>query len=162
MNFQVPQFIEEKAKIVGFLTLAQFLYVAGGFLLIFIAFKVFTFFLWILISSILTTITAALAFGKVNGRSMPQVLASAFTFFITPRLYTWQREIPETDLDFSRIETIENMRHQMSIQEKLKSIALHIATGKLFTTPPKKTEGESYRMVTYLTGEKKLAKKIDY
>jgi hypothetical protein len=51
----------------------------------------------------------------------------------------------------------------MGIEEKLKSIALQITTGKFFTqlgTP--RNSNTEYQVVTYLTGEKKVAKRVDY
>ena len=74
-TFQVPQFIEQKAKIVGFLTLPQFIYLASGGGLIFIFFKVFSFFIFLLIAIIIGALVISLAFIKVNGQEMPKILA---------------------------------------------------------------------------------------
>lgn len=164
MNFQVPQFIEEKAKIIGFLTLPQFLYVAGAVILSFISFKIFGFFLWILVTIVVGGAAIALAFVKVNGQPFPVVILAGFRFIWKPKIYTWQRAMQETSLNVGDIEKLKSLREKVSIQEKLKSIVLQVTTGKLFS-PDKlreRDEKEHYQVVTYLTGEKKMAKRMDY
>lgn len=160
-TFQVPQFIEQEAKIIGFLTLKQFAYVAAAGLIIFAAFYLFTFYLWLMITIVFGGLGIALAFVKINGQTLPTLLFSALGFFWSPRTYTWQRVIPQTTLDIPDIAQIETMRKNMSIQEKLQSIALDITTGKIWKQ--KVTQGkERYQAVTFATGERRLIKKIDY
>lgn len=159
-EFQVPQFIEEKAKIVGPLTISQFLYVAGAGGISILAFYVLSFTLWIMLSMIVVGAALALAFVKINGEDLPSVLFSAFSYIWKPRRYTWQRAMEQTTLDTSDLEKIKTLRENISIQDKIKSIALSITTGGLLR--PKKPGGTTYQTVTYLTGERKVAKHIDY
>ncbi len=161
MNFQVPQFIETKAKIIGTFTLEQAGYIAVAAVFSLIAYYYLNFFLFLLVAAVLGTGSLALGFGKVAGQPLPRVLLSAFTYTWGPRTYTWQRVTPEATLDTAELEKIEFMRRTMSIQGKLKSIALGVMTGKLLgggDGPP----GERYQVVTYMTGERKLAKRVDY
>lgn len=164
MNFQVPQFIEQKPKIVGFLTLQQFLYLAGGAAVSLFAFYVFNFFLWLLTTAIAGSVAIAFAFVKINGQEFPKLAASAFGFFMKPRMFTWKRAIMQTALNAESIEKLETLRKNMSVQERLKSLALAVSTGKIlsaFKQVPDE-QGERFQTVTYLTGEKKVAKRIDY
>ncbi|MEK7629964.1 MAG: PrgI family protein [Patescibacteria group bacterium] len=160
-SFQVPQFIEEKPKIIGFLTLQQFFYVAGAAILSFLSFYVFNFYLWLLTTIIAAGIAIGLAFIKINGQSLPKILLAAVGFVWQPRQFIWQRAIKETELDISQIEKIEAARKSMNLQEKIKSLALDVATGKLFS-PKTKDGDDKYQVVTFLTGEKKIAKRVDY
>ncbi len=162
MEFQVPQFIEEKPKIIGFLTLAQFLYLAAAALISFTGFRIFSFFLWLLLTLIVGTAAVLLAFVKINGQGFPKLLTSAFNYFWKPRTYTWQRKSPETTIDLEKIEAIENARKNMHIQEKLKSIALSVTTGKFFLKQPQADARERYETVVRLTGEREQAKRVDY
>lgn len=162
MNFQTPQFIEQEAKIIGPLTLKQFLYVAAAAGLSFIAYYIFNLFLWFMISAILAGLAIALAFVKINGQDLPKILLSAFAYLWQPRIYTWQRITKETSLEISEIEKLREVRRSMSIQEKLKSAALDITTGKIFSGGRPKKPGPRYQAVTYVTGERKIAKRIDY
>lgn len=160
MNFQVPQFIEQKPKIVGFLTLPQFLYVAGAAILGYISFYVFNFFFAIIITVFAGLIGIAFAFVKVNGQEFPKIIVSVFGYLWGPRLYTWQRQTARESVN---INDVEKLRGKMSLQEKLKSVALKITTGKFFKPADEVSgDGEKYETVMYLTGERRRAKKVDY
>lgn len=162
-TFQVPQFIDQKPKIIGPLTLGQFFYLAGAGGISFAAFYVFNFTLWLMVTIIVGGVAITLAFIKINGRPLISVLQSAFAYFWQPRVYTWQRKTSQKTIDLSELEKIEEIRKHMSIQEKLKSIVLGIATRKIFSgLRPQEEKEEKYQVVTYLTGERKVAKKVDY
>jgi len=162
-TFQVPQFIEQKPKIIGPFTIEQFLYVAGAGVLSFFSFYIFNFFLSFLLTVIFVGFALALAFVKINGQGMPAVVKSAFSYMWRPRTYTWQRAITQTVLDTSELEKLEEVRNKMGIQEKLKSIALGVATGKVFSPGKwRKEEEERLQVVTHLTGEREMAKRVDY
>lgn len=164
-TFQVPQFIEEKSKIVGVLTLAQFGYLAVGGALVFIGFYLFSFFLWVMTSVIVVGIAVAVAFVKVNGMPLPSVLAAGFAFLWRPHQYTWQRAMAETTLDVADVEKLETIRKSMSFQDKLKSLAANVMTGKLnpFREHSDNGDGnEQFQVVSFLTGEKKMARRVDY
>ena len=62
MRFQVPQFTEVEDKIVGPLTLKQFIYLAGA------------------------------AFYKINNRPFIRVVESFLKYILTSRLYIWKHE----------------------------------------------------------------------
>lgn len=159
-EFQVPQFIEEQPKIVGPLTISQFLYLgaAGGISII--GFYVLTFTLWLLLSLVVVGVGAALAFVKINGDALPKVLLSAFQFVWKPRQYTWQRAMEKTTLDTSELEKIQAVRNNISIQDKIKALAQSITTGSILKSTNK--AAERYQAVTFLTGEHKIAKRVDY
>lgn len=164
-QFQIPQFIEEEAKIVGPLTIKQFIYIAIAGGLSFALFYVFTFILWLLISIILLGSATALAFVKINGLSLPEVLTAGFSYLWKPRRYVWQRAMQQTTLDISDVEKIQTIRQNISISDKLKNIAVGVTTGKIFRgggETPGQPAKERYQVVSYLTGEQKVAKRIDY
>ncbi len=163
MEFQVPQFIEQKAKIVGPLTLVQFFYVAGAGAVSFIAYNILSPFLWVIITLIVLGIAGTLAFVKINGQEMIKVLGSITKFYFAPRMYTWQRQTAKTTLELSD-EDIESLRKNMSIGSKLKSLALKVSVGRILgKDQPKEGDREGhYEVVTYLTGERKVAKRVDY
>ncbi|MCX8015860.1 MAG: PrgI family protein [Patescibacteria group bacterium] len=88
---QVPQFINLESKIVGPLTLRQFLFLGGGGVLIFILNSILTTGLWILVSIVIGLISIALAFVKINEQPLHKILINALKFYINPRLYTWKK-----------------------------------------------------------------------
>ena len=158
-TFQVPQFIDEKPKIVGPLTLQQFLYIAGGAGIAILAFNIFNFFIFLFIAIIVFVAAFALAFIKVNGQNLPGIALAGFRYFWTPRVYTWKRA--DKDIDVSDIERIQAVRNSMSIQEKIKSMTMGIATGNIFKGK-REPSSERYQVVRRITGEKIVAKRIDY
>lgn len=164
-NFQVPQFIEEKPKIIGPLTLVQFLYLAGAGLLSFIFFNIFSMFVWFLLTVILAVFAVSFSFLKINGQEMHKITTAIFRYLWQPKTFTWQKAMEKNEIDLKNIEQLEKMRKRFSLQEKLKSVALKITTSKFFSLEKNMGEErkkEKYQVVTYATGEKRLAKKIDY
>ena len=91
-QYQVPQFIETESKIVGPLTLKQFIYVAVAALISFFAFFLMRTFAWLIVTALVGTVAIALAFVKYNGRPLTTILKSVLTYAWHPKLYLWQRE----------------------------------------------------------------------
>jgi len=92
MEFTVPKFIEQEARIVGSLTFKQFIFVgiAGGISL-FIYF-ILPFFLFIIVAIILLGSALALAFFKIGKISLPEFIANFFIFIFKPRIYLWKKK----------------------------------------------------------------------
>lgn len=92
MDYQVPQFIEVEDKIIGPLTLKQFIYLAGGGGLIAIFLLYLPLFIGIILSIPVGALAGALAFYKVNNKSFVEVLEAGFKYYTTGRLYLWKKE----------------------------------------------------------------------
>ena len=89
--FQVPQFIDIEDKIIGPLTLKQFLFLAGAGIIIFILNSILQFWLWIIISIVIAGAGMGFAFVKINGQPLSKVALNGLKYLIRPRLYVWQR-----------------------------------------------------------------------
>ena len=90
-QFQVPQFIDVEDKIIGPLTLKQFIFlVVGGVLAYFIK-RVFPDIIFWAVVIPMGGAVAALAFLKVNGRPLSHTVISAFKFYAPSRLYLWRK-----------------------------------------------------------------------
>jgi hypothetical protein len=96
MQFQVPQFIDIAPKIIGPLTLRQFLYIAGAALAAFLLLFILQFFIWILATGMLVGGALALAFARINGQPIERIAAAAFQYFWNPRIYLWRRTEEKT------------------------------------------------------------------
>jgi len=92
MEYQVPQFIEVESKIIGPLTLKQFIYIAGGIGLSVIFFHFLPFLVAILVSLPVAGFAGALAFYKVNNKPFITVVESAFHFYTSSHLFLWHKE----------------------------------------------------------------------
>lgn len=94
MRFQVPQFIEKESKVIGPLTIMQFLWFLGaGIVFIFLQF-----FLkgapLIVAAIILAGLGAAMGFAKIDDVSLPRYLLRGFQFFMSEKKYTFEKEQP--------------------------------------------------------------------
>jgi len=95
MEYQVPQFIEVEDKIVGPLTLKQFIYVAGGAGLCVVFFAYLPIIVAFLLSALVGGFTAALAFYKMNGKPFLEVLEAGFNYYTRAKLFLWKHQEPE-------------------------------------------------------------------
>jgi hypothetical protein len=92
MQFQVPQFIEVEDKIVGPLTFKQFVFVAGGFGIAYVLWRVLPILLAIPLIVGVGGLAAALAFFQFNGRPFIVALENGFYYILHPKLYLWNNE----------------------------------------------------------------------
>jgi len=92
MQFNVPQFIEIEDKIIGPLTLKQFLYLAAGAGLLFVLWFFLTLGAFIIAAIPISAFCMALAFYKINGRPLISFLSSAINYLRKPRLYLWRKK----------------------------------------------------------------------
>jgi hypothetical protein len=92
MQFVVPQFIDIEPKIIGPLGVRQFiiLIVTGG--LIFVAYKICDFSLFLIIGVFLFAAGGTLAFMKVNGRPIHYFFLNILQTAKKPKLRIWRKE----------------------------------------------------------------------
>ncbi len=95
MEYQVPQFIEVEDKIVGPLTLKQFIYLAGAAGLCVVFFFYLQIVFALLLSLLIAAFAAALSFYKVNGKPFVEVLEAGFNYYTSGKLFLWKRREPK-------------------------------------------------------------------
>ncbi len=96
MRFQVPQFIEKEAKIVGSLTFKQFLYLgAAGVVVFFLYFYLATKSLlaFVLITIFLAIGALAFAFLKIGGQPLLSILLKFLNFSFSSKIYLWKKKV---------------------------------------------------------------------
>jgi hypothetical protein len=91
MRFQVPQFIDHEAKVIGPLTFRQFIYVGIPGAIAFFLYFLAPFFVFIIASVILGTFGFMFAFIKIGGRSLPNILVNFSSFTLSPKRYIWRK-----------------------------------------------------------------------
>ena len=89
MQFQVPQFIEVEDKIFGPLTFRQFVFIAGGFGMAYVLWRVLPIYLAAPLILGVGGFAAALAFFQFNGRPFILALENGFYYFLRSKLYLW-------------------------------------------------------------------------
>lgn len=96
MEYQVPQFIDVEDKLVGPLTLKQFIYVAGAAGLCVVFFSYVPILFAILLSLPVAGLGLALAFYKINGKPFIEVLEAGFNYYTSKKLMLWKYTEPTT------------------------------------------------------------------
>jgi len=136
MEFQVPQFIEHKPKVVGPFTFGQFIYIgAAGGICFFLWFSLgkTNFFLFVFISVILFLTAGILAFGKMGGRSLPLMIGNFLKFSLMPKRYLWKtKEMPPKIImrkaEPKKEEKIEEIPLKIGEKSQLKKLSIKIET----------------------------------
>lgn len=90
-EYNVPQFVETEAKILGPFTIRDFFILLGAFLISALFFFLFQLWLAVILASIVLGGSVALLVVRINGRPLYTVAISALRFFWSPRLYLWQK-----------------------------------------------------------------------
>jgi len=94
MQYQVPQFIEIEDKIVGPLTIKQFIYIAGTIGLCIVCFFYLPFIFSILLIIPIAALGGALAFYKINGKPFIELLEAGFNYYVSERFFLWKHAEP--------------------------------------------------------------------
>lgn len=167
MQFHVPQFIETEDRIIGPLTLKQFMYIAVGGGICFISFLFLNTALWIIFTFIISLISGALAFLKINGRPLPIIILAAFKFYWKPRLFLWQKIEPQETLGYKEMilpkkpfSLVTNLWQQLTTAKaplpKREKILGQPILDRI------KTSRERFEIIRRITGERETARRVDY
>ncbi len=90
-QYAVPQFIEEESKIVSFLTTRQFVYLVVAGAAIFLLYSVLPFSLFIIAALIVGGGTAGLAFYRIDGMPVLNIILNSIGFMGSSKAYTWKK-----------------------------------------------------------------------
>jgi hypothetical protein len=88
-KFQVPQFIETETKLIGPLTLKQFLFVAGGVSMTAMAYVFLNGILFAVVAILILAFFGSLAFAKVDGQPMLNYLAYLLAYTLGSKRYIY-------------------------------------------------------------------------
>lgn len=122
MRFQVPQFIEIEDKIVGPLSLKQFLYLAGGGGISFIVYSFLPIFISIIIIPVIIVFSLALAFYKHNNKPFIDLVEAATQYYLGEKLYIWKKQNRVTETKVSAPTTAPQMYVPRLSDSKLKEL----------------------------------------
>lgn len=161
MQFQVPQFIEAEDKIVGPLTIRQFIYLAVGAGISFMLYLAVETWLWLILSLFIGGAALALAFVKINGRPFHLVLLSGARFVWRPHTYVWQPDQPALQKNNA---TMSSITRGSSLERILSGRALRAAWDSIQTGTSKKRVNarENYLAFRRPTGDRNVARRVDY
>ncbi|MBI2888771.1 MAG: PrgI family protein [Candidatus Liptonbacteria bacterium] len=169
MQFQIPQFVETEDKIVGPLTLKQFIYVAiaGGISLL--LYFIVQIWLWLILSIPIIGIGVGFAFIKVGGRALPAIARAAFSYVWRPQTYVWQPEKAPATSGKGQEARGEEKSARLSLEEVLSGFALRRTWQRLQTGASKVSPGiflgksqDRYAIYRKRSGELGAARRVDY
>ena len=91
-QFVVPQFIDVESKIIGPISVRQFiiLLAAGG--LLFLWYTIFSFWFFAILGSLTMGIAVVIAFVKINGQTFHIFALLMIQTMVRPKLKTWNRK----------------------------------------------------------------------
>lgn len=142
MRYKVPQNIDMEDRIVGPLTMVQFVTVMIGGMIVYVSYLLFTPTSFWIIAIPVTMATLALAFLKVNDQPFPKFLAATLLFLVRPKNRVWQKTDSGEALSITHQPTAQETRQTGQSTVKagdLAGLATVLDTGgttPIPTTPP--------------------------
>lgn len=88
-QFTVPQFIDVENKIIGPITVRQFMIFLGAAIIIAISYRIFDFTLFVTISVLLVIFAVVFAFVKINSQPFHLFILSLFKTLKRPKTRVW-------------------------------------------------------------------------
>jgi len=133
MAVKIPQNIEREDKLVGPLTLRQFLYVLGGGALMFSAYQGYAqgflfFHEFILISFIVGGLAVSLAFVNINGRPFTVFVGSLFSYIFATKTRLWGKTNTLANEEVKIISSPQQQSSNVPTEEMSKSDLEKLAT----------------------------------
>lgn len=128
MQFQVPQNIDLEDKIIGPLTLKQFIILVVGGMIDYIWYTLFDASLFILFFLPTTLLTLALVFAKVQDQPFPKFLGSLALFVLKPKLLTWGKTPPLKIVEFQKKAKEQIIHPKHSTESQIQKLAVIIDT----------------------------------
>lgn len=168
MQFQVPQFIETEDKIVGPLSLRQFIIVGAGAGVAGVLYFVIQTWLWLILAIILVGGAIGIAFIKIEGRSLPKIIMSAFNFYWSPQIYVWQPDhpvLPKATPHTERpLPPLVPVRKKVAAGEALHKHWEDLQTGEKMSAGQfaEQKMNQRYQIFQRISGEREAARRVDY
>lgn len=170
MQAQVPQFIETESKIIWNFTLGQFFYATLTLLISFGLYKILNLAVALPLIALLLGSAVAIAVVKVNGRPITAFLQASFGYFWGNRYFS--SKLAAFPTRPAAVPVVPAAKPAAK-ESPLKNIFRLITTS---TSPVAKREAafspglareqaaarERYEILRKITGEKEVAKRIDY
>ena len=134
-RYQTPQFVEHEAKVIGPLSFRQAAFVGGPLPVVLLLYFILSsnLILFVAIAILVEGIGVMLAFVKVEGKSVPQLIMHMFFFGLKPKMYVWKRG--KTTLHFKEMEyvgpegqTEEVKKTDLQRKSRVQSLAIKVQT----------------------------------
>lgn len=133
-QFTVPQFIDVEDKIFGPVTTRQFIIVLAGGLLLFIAYRLADFVLFIFLLILIGGLTLVTAFVKINGQAFHYFLLNVVQTVRRPSRRVWNKiyttsELKEILEQRESVDVVEKVVVKKAAHTKIRDLSLLVNTG---------------------------------
>ncbi len=136
-QFIVPQFIDKEDRIIGPVTVRQFLICLGGAGVLFIEYKLLTMAYFIIAALFTAALAGAFGFLKVNGQPFHFFFLNFLQTQIRPRLRVWNKNLSLQELrgsqkvlGLAKVEIVKAKPRPSS--SRLRDLALTVNTGGVY------------------------------
>jgi hypothetical protein len=137
MQYAVPQYIEVEDKVIGPLTIRQFLIILGGALISAIWYGIFDQSLFIFATVLTIGAAAGFAFIKINGQRLEKYVGYVGRYYLSPQTRIWAKEISKKSEKLSnaqkRIVTVKGAKEEIS-RSKLHDLSNLLDTSARYYT----------------------------
>ena len=137
-KFIVPQFIDNEDKILGPVTVRQFVLSLAGAFALFLEFRIFTIAVFIPLALITVGIVGAFGFIKVNGQPFHIFFLNFIQTLIRPPVRVWDKNPTDAELRlFVRPQTVPEpetgpVRKERPGSTRLRDLSLTVNTGGVY------------------------------
>jgi len=133
-QFTVPQFIDVEDKILGPITIRQFLILLVGCIVIFISYRYGDLGTFVLVLAVVGILSLLFAFVKVNGQTFHYFLLNILQTTRKPSLRTWHKSYGNKELDILRkqdsdIKITEVVARKPVQRQHIRDLSLVVNTG---------------------------------
>jgi len=130
MQFKIPQFLERQPLIIGPLAFKQSLYFGVAILMLVFIHSIAPFPIFLICAVVLISMAFGLAFIKIEGIPLPEVITQSFGFVFSPKMYLWQKK-----------ENLRPVKFVAKKQEEEKEEPLRVAPKSILKKLHSKVEG---------------------
>jgi len=134
----VPQFLDVETKIIGPITLRQFMVLLVGGIFIFICYKISDFMLFVVEAVSISAITGIIAFLKINGRPVHYFLLNFIETAKKPKLQIWGKSWTNNEIKLLMRQPKEEVvteivpTKEFVSESKLAELSLIVDTGGVY------------------------------
>ncbi len=133
-QFTVPQFIDVEDKILGPVTIRQFLIMLVGCIIIFLAYRYGDLATFVLVLVVIGILSLTFAFVKVNGQTFHYFLLNIIQTTGKPNLRVWHKSYTNKELDALRkqdvkIEVMKPAEKKPVRRQHIRDLSLVVNTG---------------------------------
>ncbi len=117
-QFTVPQFIDVEDKIIGPITVRQFIIILAAFLMAVAVYRIFTFSAFLVISGLIFLVAAVFSFYRVNGMPFHFFVLNFFQTLQRPTLRIWNHLVGKIETEFINENEIKEVEEKLKRHEK--------------------------------------------